>query len=205
MRSYQRSFSSRYAFFVERAPAVEVGERRDAHRAVVERLVVGEIVGRADHAAAHVAQLVRLLPDELVVVVEERDRAVVAEVAGLGVERGDRFAETELAGRARGDHGLAVVAEPHRFAPAGRRNARCGLRAPRRSPARRASRGRSRRPAASRRCAASARRPARGTCAPGASGSAARRPAGRPRPSRKMLRNMIENWPQSMSCSRAEP
>ena len=28
---------------------------------------------------------------------------------------------------------------------------------------------------------------------------------GRPSPSRKMLRNMIENWPQSMSCSRAEP
>ena len=59
MRSYQRSFSSRYVVFVEALPAVEVGQRRDPHRRPsVERLVVGEVVRRADHAAAHVAQLV---------------------------------------------------------------------------------------------------------------------------------------------------
>jgi len=37
--------------FLQRPPAIEVRQGRDPHRAVVERLVVGEIIGRADHAA----------------------------------------------------------------------------------------------------------------------------------------------------------
>ena len=192
-------------FFIERAPTVEVGQGGDPHRAVIERRIVSEIVRRADHATAHIAQFVRLLPDELVVIVEECDRAIVANLARRRVERGDRFAETS-AGPARAT-----------LRPAGRRRTsasfrtnrptkrRCGLPILRRYRARRGSRGHSRPPSASPSCAVSARRLVRETSAPSASRISRTPAAGRPNPSKKMLRNMIENCPQSISCSRAEP
>jgi hypothetical protein len=80
----------------EASPTIEVRQGRDPHRAVVKRLVIREIVRRADHAAPNVAQFLRPLPDKLLMVVEERDRVVVAEILRLRIERGNRLAERKL-------------------------------------------------------------------------------------------------------------
>ena len=54
-------------------------------------------------------------------IVEERDRVVVAKFARLAIEHGDRFDEGDLIGWGRFRH-WPVVAQPHRFVPAGRRH-----------------------------------------------------------------------------------
>jgi len=54
-------------------------------------------------------------------IVEERDCVIVAEVLRLRIKRGNCLAKRKLPRRTRADDRLAVVAKPHRLAPAGRR------------------------------------------------------------------------------------
>ena len=100
-------------------PPVVIGQRRNADHAHADRPFVTKIVRRTDHAAAHVDQTVRLFPMELVRIVEEDDRLVVAQVGRLPVEHGNGLGEGQLAGGPL-RHQITLLAHPHRFRPTGR-------------------------------------------------------------------------------------
>ncbi len=122
MRSYQRSFASAIFVFGQRCPAVEIGQRRDPHHAFGQRSrrrrkLFGEQITPLRTSTSSSG----LSPVELVAVVEEDDRLVVAQVARAG-DRARRSSRRTTAGRPTLDRPrLTSSQQPHRFEPAGRR------------------------------------------------------------------------------------